>query len=71
MSFPSHFLDQIRSNVLISEVIGRAVTLKRAGREFSACCPFHNEKSQALPSMIKKLSIIVLAVGRMGTLLNF
>ena len=39
------FLDELRSRVTLSEVIGRRVKLTRAGREFKACCPFHNEKS--------------------------
>jgi DNA primase len=39
------FLDELRSRVTLSEVISRRVKLTRAGREFKACCPFHNEKS--------------------------
>lgn len=39
------FLDELRSRVTLSEVIGRRVRLTRAGREFKACCPFHDEKS--------------------------
>lgn len=37
--------DAVIERVQPSEVIGRVVTLKRAGREFSGLCPFHNEKS--------------------------
>jgi DNA primase len=45
MALPPRFLDELRSRLTLSEVVGRRVKLVRAGREFRACCPFHNEKS--------------------------
>jgi DNA primase len=39
------FLDELRARVTLSTVIMRTVKLTRAGREWKACCPFHNEKS--------------------------
>jgi DNA primase len=45
MALPPRFLDELRSRLTLSEVVGRRVKLIRAGREFKACCPFHNEKS--------------------------
>lgn len=39
------FLDELRNRVALSSVIGRTVRLIRAGREWKACCPFHNEKT--------------------------
>lgn len=43
---PTAFLDELRVRTTLSEVIQRSrVTLKRAGREWKACCPFHNEKT--------------------------
>src|ERR1700739_1459159 len=45
MPFPPGFLDELRNRLSISEVVGRRVKLMRAGREYKACCPFHNEKS--------------------------
>ncbi|HWH22957.1 MAG TPA: DNA primase [Allosphingosinicella sp.] len=45
MSLSPQFLDEIRARTLISGVIGRQVKLQRAGREWKACCPFHNEKT--------------------------
>ena len=71
MSFPVHFLDQIRSNVLISEVIGRSVTLKRAGREFHACCPFHNEKSPSFTVNDQKAFYHCFGCGAHGDVIKF
>lgn len=43
VSFPKRFLDDIRDRLRLSEVIGARIPLKKAGREYKACCPFHNE----------------------------
>ncbi len=45
MSLSPQFLDELRARVTLSTLIGRSVKLQKAGREFKACCPFHNEKS--------------------------
>ncbi|MBA3053638.1 MAG: DNA primase [Sphingomonadales bacterium] len=45
MALPIAFLDEIRARVSLSGLIGRGLKLDKAGREFKACCPFHNEKS--------------------------
>jgi DNA primase len=45
MSIPPRFLDELRSRITLSEVIGKKIKLTRAGREFKGCCPFHNEKT--------------------------
>lgn len=45
MRFPPEFLDRLRSQVVLSQVIGRRVALRRHGREHQGLCPFHKEKS--------------------------
>ena len=45
MNISSRFLDELRDALPPSAVIGRRVRLSRAGREYKACCPFHNEKT--------------------------
>ena len=45
MTFPPAFLDELRVRLPLSGIVGKRVRLLRAGREFKACCPFHNEKS--------------------------
>ena len=39
------WLDELRSRVTLSGVIMRTCKLTRAGREWKACCPFHDEKT--------------------------
>ncbi|MGE3692426.1 MAG: DNA primase [Novosphingobium sp.] len=45
MSLSPQWLDELRARISLSGVIGRTTRLTKAGREFKACCPFHNEKS--------------------------
>lgn len=45
MSLSPQFLDEVRNRTLLSALIGRSVKLQKAGREFRACCPFHDEKT--------------------------
>ncbi len=45
MALSSQWLDELRARITLSSVIGRTTRLTKAGHEFKACCPFHNEKS--------------------------
>ncbi|HEX8841061.1 MAG TPA: DNA primase, partial [Sphingomicrobium sp.] len=45
MSLSTAFLDELRARTMLSAVIAPSVKLLRAGREWKACCPFHNEKT--------------------------
>jgi DNA primase len=45
MAFPPQFLDELRARIPLSDVVGKRLRLIRAGREFKAPCPFHNEKT--------------------------
>jgi DNA primase len=45
MAFPPGFLDDLRSRISLSSLIGRKVKLARRGRELAGLCPFHHEKT--------------------------
>lgn len=45
MTLSPQWLDELRSRITLSTLIGRHVKVQRAGREYKACCPFHNEKT--------------------------
>ncbi|KTE07090.1 DNA primase [Sphingopyxis sp. H115] len=45
MTLTPQWLDELRSRITLSTLIGRTVKVTRAGREYKACCPFHNEKT--------------------------
>ena len=44
-TIPPAFLDELRTRLDLSDVVGARVKLQRKGREWTACCPFHNEKT--------------------------
>ena len=46
MSFPESFIEQVKEKTDIVELISHyGVPLKKAGKEWTACCPFHEENS--------------------------
>lgn len=45
MSLSPQFLDELRARTPMSGLVGRSLRLQKAGNEWKACCPFHNEKS--------------------------
>ncbi|WP_336970336.1 DNA primase [Sphingobium aromaticiconvertens] len=45
MSLTPQWLDELRARTTLSTLIGRTTKVQKAGREYKACCPFHNEKT--------------------------
>jgi DNA primase len=45
LSLSPAFLDELRARTTLSTLIGRSIKLQKAGREYKAPCPFHNEKT--------------------------
>lgn len=45
MSIPASWFDELRSRLTLSTIVQQTVALRKAGREWKACCPFHQEKS--------------------------
>ena len=71
MSFPPAFLDELRARLPLSELIGKRVRLTRAGREFKACCPFHNEKSPSFYVNDDKQFFHCFGCGAHGDIIGF
>lgn len=51
---PRSFIDDILAKTDIIELINSRVKLKKAGREYQACCPFHHEKTPSFTVSPKK-----------------
>ncbi len=45
MKIPRGFSDELRNQADIVRIVSDYVSLKKKGRDFAACCPFHNEKT--------------------------
>jgi DNA primase len=68
---PRPFIDDLLARTDIVEVISRRLQLKRQGREFSACCPFHNEKTPSFYVNPNKQFYHCFGCGASGTALTF
>jgi DNA primase len=68
---PQHFIDELIARADIVEVIGTRVQLKKAGREYRACCPFHNEKTPSFWVSPDKQFYHCFGCGAHGTVLGF
>ncbi|MBV8061357.1 MAG: DNA primase [Alphaproteobacteria bacterium] len=71
MSFPPSFLEELRARLPLSEIVGKRVRLTRAGREFKACCPFHNEKSPSFYINDDKQFFHCFGCGAHGDIIGF
>jgi DNA primase len=45
MRFPPQFLDELKARLPVSEVVGKRVKLRKAGREWKGLSPFNKEKT--------------------------
>jgi DNA primase len=68
---PQDFIDDLIARADIAELIGRRVQLKKAGREFKACCPFHDEKTPSFTVSPGKGFYHCFGCGAHGTAIGF
>jgi len=68
---PQHFINDLISRADIAEVVGRRVQLKKAGREFKGCCPFHDEKTPSFTVSPDKGFYHCFGCGAHGTAIGF
>ncbi len=68
---PRAFIDELIARTDIVELIGARVPLKRAGREYKACCPFHDEKTASFWVSPDKQFYHCFGCGAHGTALGF
>ena len=68
---PQKFIDDLLDRVDIVEVIDRRVKLKKTGKNFSACCPFHDEKTPSFSVNPGKQFYYCFGCGAGGNALGF
>lgn len=68
---PQEFLDQLLSSADLVEIINVRVPLRRAGREFTACCPFHAEKTPSFTVSPHKQFYHCFGCGAHGNAIGF
>ena len=68
---PQDFIDDLIARADLVEVVGRRTQLKKAGREFKACCPFHDEKTPSFTVSPGKGFYHCFGCGAHGTAVGF
>lgn len=68
---PESFIQELLNRVDIVDVVDRSVPLKKAGANYSACCPFHNEKSPSFTVSPTKQFYHCFGCGAHGTAIGF
>ncbi len=71
MKFPQSLIDELKARLRLSQVIGRVITVKKAGREYQALCPFHNEKTPSFTINDEKGFYHCFGCGAHGDVIGF
>src|SRR6266478_9665365 len=71
MALAPRFLDELRSRVSLSGLIGRRVKLARRGREYAGLCPFHHEKTPSFYVVEDKFFFHCFGCGAHGDAIGF
>lgn len=71
MAFPAEFLEELKKRNRIVDVINTYVPLKRAGNLYTACCPFHNEKTPSFMVYERTESFYCFGCGAGGDVVSF
>lgn len=70
-SISKAFIDDLIDGTDISDLIDQYVPLKKAGKSFTACCPFHSEKTPSFTTNSEKGYYYCFGCGAHGNSLNF
>ena len=68
---PKAFIDDLLLRIDIVEVIDARVPLKKAGKDYKACCPFHDEKTPSFTVSASKQFYHCFGCGAHGTAIGF
>ncbi|WFU16007.1 DNA primase [Bradyrhizobium sp. CB3481] len=71
MRFTPQFLEELRARLPVSEVVGRRVKLKKAGREFKGLSPFQQEKTPSFTVNDQKQFYHDFSTGKHGNIFDF
>jgi DNA primase len=68
---PKHFIEDLITRVDLVELIGSRVPLKKHGKEYKGCCPFHGEKTPSFTVVPDKNFYHCFGCGEHGNALGF
>src|SRR3972149_2989586 len=68
---PKQFIDELLTRSDIVDVIDSYVPLKKAGKDYKACCPFHEEKTPSFTVSVDKQFYHCFGCGAHGSAIGF
>ena len=68
---PQSFIDELLARLDVIDVVDSRVKLKKTGKNYSACCPFHNENTPSFTVSPDKQFYYCFGCGASGTALKF
>lgn len=68
---PESFIQELLNRVDVVDVVDKNVPLKKAGANYSACCPFHNEKTPSFTVSPSKQFYHCFGCGAHGSAIGF
>ena len=68
---PQSFIDEVLDRTDIVDIISSRVQLKKAGKNYSACCPFHEEKTPSFTVTQEKQFYHCFGCGASGNAIGF
>lgn len=68
---PQSFIDELLARIDVVDVVDSRVKLKKAGKNYSACCPFHNENTPSFTVSRDKQFYYCFGCGATGSALKF
>ena len=68
---PESFIQELLARVDIIDVVERYITLKKAGANYQACCPFHSEKTPSFTVSQSKQFYHCFGCGAHGSAIGF
>jgi DNA primase len=71
LRFSPSFLDELKARLPVSEVVGRRVKLKKAGREWKGLSPFNQEKTPSFFVNDQKQAWFDFSSGKNGSIFDF
>jgi DNA primase len=71
MRIPRNFIDRLINRIDLVDLINSYISLRKAGINYKACCPFHNEKTPSFTVSAEKQFYYCFGCGVHGTAITF
>lgn len=69
--YPESFIKELENTISLSDLIGRKIPLKKRGKDYVACCPFHHEKTPSFSISDVRGMYHCFGCGKSGNIFNF